>query len=165
MGVAGQRGRRLARAQRVERAGHLAGAGGEGGDGVPQVEAERGEDLVVARAPEMEAGPGLPRPSGEPGLEGGVDVLVREGDPPLPRRVLRGKRLQPLADGGEVRRGEQPHLVEHAGVGDRGPDVIGDEAGVEGVVLAGGVAQHALVERLPLVPQPAHAALSTSRSA
>ena len=49
--------------------------------------------------------------------------------------------------------------MQHLGVGDRGAHVVRDQAGVEEVVLAGRVAEHPLVERLPLVPEACHRAL------
>jgi hypothetical protein len=52
--------------------------------------------------------------------------------------------------------------VQHLGMGDRGAHVVRDQAGVKEVVLAGRVAEHPLVERLPLVPEACHRAPPTA---
>ena len=145
--------------------GHAPGPGGQGGDGVPQVEAQGGEHLVVARAAEVEAGAGLADPLRQAGLEGGVDVLVVERDLQSPAACSRASSSSPARMAARSSAARSPASCEHLGVGDRGAHVVGDEAGVEAVVLAGGVAQDPLVERLALVPEAAHAASSSCISA
>ena len=53
-------------------------------------------------------------------------------------------------------------IAEHLGMGDRAADVIRHEPRVEDVVLARRVTKHALVERQPFVPEPAHVPLACS---
>ncbi len=72
---------------------HGVGAGRELADRVPQVQAQRDQHLVVARAAEMHAAAGLADALREPPLERAVRVLVRELDLPLARRVRRGECL------------------------------------------------------------------------
>src|SRR5262245_36324785 len=100
----------------------------------------------------MEARAGLADALGQAGFERAVDVLVLQSDPPGTRRVLLPQRLQAAADGREVFGGEETYLMEHLSVRDRGSDVIRNESLIEAMILAGGVAQHPLVERLALVP-------------
>src|SRR5437763_1090870 len=50
---------------------------------------------------------------------------------------------------------EEAVLPQHLDVGDRGAGVVADEAGVEPMVLARGVAEDPLVERLAAVPEAA----------
>jgi hypothetical protein len=94
-----------------------------------------------------------------------VHVLVLQRDLPGSLGVLLLQLFEPGADRLQISRRQKPHLVEHLGVGDRGADVIGHEAGVEPVILARGVAQDAVVQRLALVPQAAQAASSSRISA
>ena len=51
---------------------------------------------------------------------------------------------------------QQPLLPEHLGMGDRGLNVVAHQAVVEQVILAGGIGEHALIERCSLVPQASH---------
>ncbi len=158
VGVAGQRRRRLARRQLVERGGDGARALGERGHLVAQVEAQRRQHLVVARAAEVEARARFADRRGEAALERGVDVLVAELDLPVAGGMGGGERGQPVANRRDQGCGQQPNLAEHLGMGDRSAHVVRHQASVEPVILAGGVAQHPLVERpapRPL-PQPAH---------
>src|SRR4029077_2982389 len=69
MGIAGEGGGRLAPPEIVERRGDVPRAARQRGDLVPEIEAEGGEPLVVAQAPEMEAPPRLADPRRQPALE------------------------------------------------------------------------------------------------
>ena len=80
---------------------------GELGGRVQQVQAQRRQHLVVARAAEMHAAAGRADARGEALLERGLAVLVGELDLPLARGVFGGQRAQALANGGQVRIAEQ----------------------------------------------------------
>ena len=134
----------------------LRGAGRELADRVAQVEAQRDEHLVVARAAEMHAPARFADPLGEPALERAVHVLVRELDRPLARGVLRGERLEAVADRRAVGGREQTLGLEHPRVRDRRAHVVGHEPLVEHVILARGEAQDPLVERQTFVPEARH---------
>ena len=71
-------------------------------------------------------------------------MLLREG-------------AQAGADGLQRRRLKQALRRQHLGVGHRGPDVVGDQAVIERVVLARGVGEHRGVHGLSLVPEARHA--------
>ena len=89
VGVAGQRDVAFARRQRVERSGAtLPRPPRSSRDRVAQIEPQRGEHLVVARAAEMHAAAGGADARGEPLLERGLAVFVGELDLPLPGGVL-----------------------------------------------------------------------------
>ena len=143
----------------AQRRGDGAGAGGEGGDLVLHPEPERREHLVVPRAPEVDPPAGLADARREPALERRVHILVGELDPPEALLVLGGERREPGFDRREVGCRQEPLVAQHRGVRDRRPDVVNDQAIVEQRVLAGGVGEHLLVERLALVPETAHVAL------
>src|SRR5690606_41388640 len=81
-----------------------------------------------------------------------LHALARERDLPRAGRVRRRERLEPLADRGAVLRADEALLLEHACMRDRSAHVVLDEPRVENVILAGGEAQDALVERKALVP-------------
>jgi hypothetical protein len=155
----------LARGELVERCRHRQCPFPQRLDLVAQIEPQRRQHLIVARPAQVDPGAGVADPGRQAGLERGMDVLFLDGDLPGAGRVLRGERLEAVADRGQVVRRQQPGGVQHLGVGDRGADVVGDEAGVQPVVLAGGVAEHPGVERLPLVPQAGHQAARPSRYA
>src|SRR6185295_8479001 len=101
----------------------------------------------------MQPRAGVADPLREASLQSGMAILILEADPPRARGVLLPQRLQTAADGREIFRRKQTHLVEHRGVSERGADIVRNEPLVEAMVLAGRVAQHPLVERLALVPQ------------
>ena len=130
----------------------------ERADDVAQVQAHGREHLVVARAPEVDAAAGLADALGEAPLERRVTVLVGELDVPGAARMLLGERAERRRQLREVGVREQPLRVEHLRVRERGAHVVGHEALIEGEVLAGRVAQHALIERCALVPQATHEA-------
>ena len=142
--------------ERIERGGDGLGALRQFLGGIAQVEAQRGEHLVVARAAEMHAPARCPDERGQPALERGLAVLVLQCDPPLALGVGGGERLEPLLDGLAVGVGEQPLRVQHLRVRDRGAGVVGDQTLVERVVLARREREHALIERRALVPEAAH---------
>ena len=91
-----------------------------------------------------------------------MDVLVRQLDPPEAARVLLGERHESVADGRHVLPRQQAARAEHLGMGDRGAHIVGDEAGVQLVVEAGGVLEDPLVERHPFVPKAAQRAARAS---
>jgi hypothetical protein len=102
VGVARQRGFRLALGQRFERACHLLRAVVQCGRSILQVEAQRGQHLVIAGAAEMHPRRGLRRLQRQPVLEGVVHVLLVQPDGPFAARVRLGQRRQSLLDGREV---------------------------------------------------------------
>jgi hypothetical protein len=61
--------------------------------------------------------------------------------------------------------GQEASLREHVGMRNRCLDVVAHEPLVEEMVLAGGVREHALIERRSLVPQAAHAEVELCCSA
>jgi len=104
----------------------------------------------------VQAGPGVADLAREQRLERGLAVLEIERHRPF----ATGVGLPDLAESRphrlEIGAAQQAAVVQHLGVGDGGLHVVGDQAVVEGVVLAGRVAQHALVERRTLVPESRH---------
>src|SRR5438477_2117354 len=162
VGVARERGVLLARGELIERLGYLERAAGERRDGFAQVQADRGEHLVVARAPEVNARAGVADAPGQAPLECRLAVLVGGLDAPGTARVLLRQRGEARADGDEILVREQTLGVQHRGVRDRGAHVVRHQAFIERAVLARGVMQHPLIERRALVPQPRHGVLCCS---
>src|SRR5215469_3700524 len=104
----------------------------------------------------MYAGPCGADARRKPPLERGLPVLVRELDVPGAARMLGADLAEGSANGGEVGIRQQLLAVQHLGVRDRGAHVVRHEPLIECVVLAGGEAQHPLIEGRALVPQPRH---------
>ena len=98
----------------------------------------------------------------QPPLESRLAVLLGELDVPLAARVACGERLERSADRGEILRRQQLLEVQHLGMGDRGAHIVGHQPLIERVILAGGVLEHALIERCALVPQARHGLLCCS---
>ena len=73
----------LAVAEVRERSAQVLDASGEVEGCVAQVEAQRGQDLVVTRPAEMQSSAGLANVLRQAGLERRVHVLVLEGDLPF----------------------------------------------------------------------------------
>src|SRR3984893_13378309 len=91
-----------------------------------------------------------------------LTILLFESDSPFPERMLFADGRQRAADRDEVGIREQASLVEHFRMRDRGADVVCDQPVVQLEIVAGRVAQHPLIERSSLVPEPSHAAPSCS---
>ena len=125
-------------------------------DGVAQVQAQRASTWSLRERPACRRAPAAPILLREQRLERGLPVLEIERHGPLAARVGRGDLAQAVADRGEVGVVHQAGVVQHLGVRDRGLHVVGHQPVVERVVLAGGVAQHPLVERRALVPESRH---------
>src|SRR2546429_8822371 len=88
--VAGNHGTPLARGELIERGGDREYAGGERIQRLEQIQPQRREHLVVARAPEVNAPARRSDALGEAPLERRLAVLVGELDAPLPARVALG---------------------------------------------------------------------------
>ena len=127
VGVAGERrSPPRAAARPSSAAATLAPPRRERRDRVAQIEPQRGEHLVVARAPEMDARAGLADPLPSAALSSAVWTSssassIRHS----PAACAAAERREPVADRGEVGRRQQPGRREHLGVGDRGADVVG----------------------------------------
>ena len=147
MRVAGQGDGSLLRGDALERRDHGVGAGRELADRVPQVQPQRDQHLVVARATEMYATAGCTDTLHEPPLECAMRVLVGELDGPLTCCVSRCECLETGADRVAVGFAQQTLFPKHARVRDRRAHVVSHEPCVEDVVLAGRELQDALVER------------------
>ena len=138
-----------ARDQLVERRGDARHACFELVDGILQIQPQRGEHLVVARAAEMHALAGLADARDQQILQRRLPVLVLELHVAIRRAHARRRSRSDLAIAARSCGGQQPLSVEHFRVRDRCAHVVGDEPIVERVILAGRVAQDALVERSP----------------
>ncbi len=88
VGVARERRALLARRELIERIGNRERTAPQCLDGFAQIQADGGEHLVVAGAPEVNAGAGGTDALGQAPLECRLAVLVGELDAPLPARVL-----------------------------------------------------------------------------
>ena len=165
VGVAGQRDRAVARRQSVERRRHRQRTVVQGLRRVAQVQAQRGEHLIVARAPGVQASAGRADSRRQQILDGRLAILLFERDAPFAARMLLADRLERLADRREIRGRQQPLLPQHLGVRDGGLNVVAHQAVVEQMILAGRVREHALIERRPLVPQSRHGCAAPSCSA
>jgi hypothetical protein len=117
-----------------------------------EVEAQGGEHLVVARAPEVDAAARLADALREPPLERGLGVFLLERDRPHPLGVLGGEAAQPGRDRLEVVARQQAAIGEHLGVRDRSRNLERHQPLVEAMILARGVVQDLRVERLALIP-------------
>jgi hypothetical protein len=157
--VAGQGDLALLDGERLERRGYRMRTVGEFLDRIAQVQAQRREHLIVARTAGMQARAGLAHLASEQGLECGLSVLELERHGPVAARMPGSDFLEPSGDGGEIRVVQETGVVQHPGVRDGGAHVVGDETVVEGVVLAGRVVEHPLIERCALVPESSHRSL------
>ncbi len=148
---------RLARGECLESRRTAFRTGGELHRRLAQVEPQRRQHLIVARASEVDARAGRADARGEMSLERRLPVLVVELDPPQSAGVLVGECAEPGADRLEVGGADQALRAQHLRVRDRGGDIVAHQPLVQRVVLAGGVFQDARIERRPRVPQPPHA--------
>ena len=156
VGVARERELALAVGERFERLRDGLRATGDVLGGVAQVEAQRREHLVVARAAKVHPPAGVADARRQPALERGLAVLIGELDPPSALGVRGGERFQPVLDGFEVGGAQQPLRVQHLRMRDAGARVVGDQTVIERVVFACGPGEHPLIERCAFVPEAAH---------
>ena len=157
VGVARQHRPAFARRERIERVGHRGRARAQLLDGVAQVEAQRREHLVVARAAEVHPPAGLANSRGKALLERGLPVFVGELDVPLAARVGCAEGEQAAFDRAVIGVGQELLCAQHRGMRDRRRDVVAHEPLIERVVLARRVGEDARVERRALVPEACHA--------
>ena len=148
--------------ERAERCAQRADTFGKIRCRVPQVEAQRRQDLVVPRPPEVQAPAGLADGLRQAGFERRVRVLVLERDLPLAAGETVRERLEALTDRGAVIVADQSLCREHLGMRDGATHVVRHEARIESVIFARRVAEYALVERQTLVPEAAHGLLPCS---
>jgi hypothetical protein len=160
VGVAGQRQRAFARGQRVQRFRDACGRRRQFLRHVQQIEPHGGEYLVVARTAEMHAATRRADARGQALLERSLSVFVGEFDLPLAGLVFRADGGEPVADGREVRVGEQSAGVQHGGVRERGAHVVAHQPLVQRVVVTRRVGEHPLVEIHALVPESAHGSVT-----
>jgi hypothetical protein len=92
--------------------------------GVEQVEPERGQHLVIARTAEMHAPAGRADTRRQPPLERRLAVFVGELDLPVAGGMFRADRVEPFANGLQVRIRQQLLRVEHFRVRDRCAHVV-----------------------------------------
>src|SRR6185503_20889853 len=117
---------------------------------------DRGEYLIVTRAPQVHTATGGSDPLGQSPLERCLTILVSELDVPQPTGMLVGQGRQSVTDLLEIARRQQPFRMEHLRVRNRSAHVITHQALIETVVLASRVAQHPIVERRSLIPEACH---------
>ena len=101
--------------------------------------------------------------AGQARLERRVYILVFEAD--LPVAVLRSFRWsvpRPSQIAAQSSSLMSSGRRQHLGVRNRAAHVVGNEARIEQMILAGCIAQYALVERQSFFPEPAHDSLPCS---
>src|SRR6267154_2278251 len=122
VGVARERRALLARRELLERIRNRERTADQRLDRFAQIQADGGEHLVVARAPEVNAGAGGTDALGQPPLECRLAVLIGELDAPLPARVLLRQSAEAGANRREVLVRQQAlrlqHLRERVDIGD-----------------------------------------------
>ena len=123
---------------------------------IAQVQPQRGEHLIVARAARVQASAGGADALRQPILDGGLAILLFERDAPLAARMLLADGCERVANGAMIRRRQKALLRQHVGMRDRGLDVVAHQPVVEEMVLARRVGEHALIERGALVPEARH---------
>ena len=94
----------------------------------------------------MQAAAGCAQARGEQILDGSLTIFLLEGNAPLAFCVLRADRCQCLAYRLKIRLRQQILFAEHFRVCDGGADVVGNQAIVQGVVIARRVIKHPRVE-------------------
>ena len=157
-----RRARRVARAP----AATPSAPGCERRRGVAQIQPQRREHLVVARAARVQAAAGRADARGQPRSRCAVwqsssSSVMRHS----PRGMRGADAPQRIADRREVRRRQQPLRVQHLARARSRPDVVAHQPLVEQVVLAGRVREYARIERRALVPQARHAVAAAAAAA
>jgi hypothetical protein len=121
-------------------------------DGVAQPQAHVGGHLVVAGAAGVQALAGVAHLFRQCPLDVEVDVLVVQVPGEAAGLEVGEDFPQAPADVGQILVGQNPHLVQHGGMGQGALDVEGRQAPVEG--NGGGVAFHPLGNRFGKTPGP-----------
>jgi hypothetical protein len=122
----------------------------------PAVQAQGGQDLVVAAAAGVDLLARLPQAGHQEVLDGGVAILVRRRDGEAARQVQAYDFRQASVQGGALPGGQQADLLQHGGVSHAGQAIRVDQVPVQQVVPAHGVALDQLVQGHALLPQLAH---------
>ena len=131
--------------------------------GIAQVQPQRREHLIVARAAGMQAAAAGTDARGQQILDGGLAIFLLERNAPVAARVFLADGRQSLADRREIlRRQQAPAAASISACAMRGSDVVAHQAVVEAMVIAGGVAQ-ARARRAAL-PCPRAASCAAMRS-
>src|SRR4051812_23273465 len=151
--------------QSIQRIGHLQRTACQVLNSITQIEPNRSQHLVIARAPQVYASAGSADPLGQAFFQRSLTILVFQADVPLAPGMLLAERSQPGSNLTQVLRRQQLLTVEHLHVGKGGSNVVADEPLIERIVLASRVPQHTAVERSTLVPQTAHQELADCCSA
>ena len=102
MRIAGQGDVAFARRQLIERVSDTCHGFAQLIDRIAQIQTQRRQHLIVARAAEMHAAASRADARGEPLFERGLAIFVGELDFPRAGRMLRADRFEPVADGHEV---------------------------------------------------------------
>ena len=97
---------------------------------------------------------------GQSRLERRVDVFILECDLPFAGFEALLERVQSVTNRRAICVGNESLRSQHFRVRDRASDVVTDEPGIEDVIFAGRVSQHALVQRQSFFPQAAHVSSS-----
>ncbi len=113
------------------------------------IEAESGENLVVAGSSEVNFATEVAKLLGEAIFDCGVAVLFVTGD----LDVFASEFFEGLGEFFDFFRGEVVLFAEHLGVGDAGSNVVGDEALVEDGVVTDGEGEDLVVDGLAFVPE------------
>src|SRR3569833_205410 len=98
VGIAGKHRVELAGRKPIESVSNTHGTSAELIDGVTEIESDRGEYLVIARAAQVHAPSGSSDPLGQSPFERGLAILVGELDMPQPPRVLISEHGQSVTD-------------------------------------------------------------------
>ncbi len=85
-----------------------------------------------------------------------MTILVPERDVPVLVGEFPLEFVQAITNRSCVLITDEPGFGQHLGVGDRAPDVVRHEPCIEPVILARGIAQDALVQRQPFLPEAGH---------
>ena len=147
MRIAGQVDGALALRQAVERRDEPDDLAVDLVDRGEQIQAQRGQHLVVTRAAEVQSPAGRADRGDQAILDRGVCVFVVQLDVPLAASMACADRREALDDVGTVFLGQESLRRKHLGVCDRAADVEFDEAFVEQVIFTRRVAQDLLIQR------------------
>ena len=156
MSVAGKFLIAVPRGQGVERLGHRERALGQRLRGIAQVEPQGGKHLIVSRSSGMQPAAGSAQACGEQILDGGLTILLLERNAPLALCVLLADGRQRRTYRLKIRRRQQFLFAKHFRMCNRGADVVGHQAIVQGMVFARRIIKHARIERSSLVPEASH---------
>ena len=154
--VAGDLERAFARSQIVQRLDDRPGALGQLVGDIAQIQPQRRQHLIVARATEMYALARFTDPCGQKRFQRRLTIFLFELHLPLTTRVLCGNLGEPATNRFEIFGAQETTRMQHFRMHDRRARVIRDQSIVERVIFSRRVAQHSLIERCALIPKAGH---------